>query len=150
MRAEAAFIQTTATPDSVRRWLTQHRVDSLRVECSELALRSEGAAREALLCLRVDGTSLVALSEQLATGLQSRVYYVGELDDRAGPRLASAPIGAPVGPLQAPDGWRVVVVDARVPPRADDPVLVARATAAIVQTARARVKAGRVRELAAF
>lgn len=150
LQAETEFVAMTATPDSVGRWLSQHRVDWLRVECSELVLAGEGAAREALLCMRIDGMSLTQVAEQLASPVQSRAYYVGELDDRSGPLLASAAIGAPVGPLQADDGWRVVVVDARVPPSSDDRELVGRATAALVHTARERVRAGRVRELASL
>ncbi len=150
LAAEPVFVERTATPEALRRNLSEHGVAWLRVECSELVLASEGAARESMLCLRVDGTPLVRLSEQLGERVRSRADYLDDLADGSAPLLVSSALGEPVGPFETEDGWRVVVVERRVSPTTDDPELVRRATSAVVRSGRERVKAGRARELVAL
>lgn len=150
LSAEEGFVRDVATPDAMRRCLAENGVDWLRVECEELTLEAEGAARESMLCLRVDGTPLASLSEQLGLGVGVGEHYLGDLTGDSVAGLASAAIGEPVGPFATDDGWRVLVVRSRVAPTSEDPELARRATAAIVNTARERIKAGRVRELAGF
>ena len=144
---EAAFVARAATPEGVRRCLAEHGVDWLRVACSELTLPTEGAARESMLCLRLDRTALADLATQLGGTPVSQVHYLGDLADGSSPLLASAAIGDPVGPLASEDGWRVLVVEGRAPPTSEDPELVRRATATLVTGMRERAKAGRAREL---
>jgi len=148
LTAEADFVRRTATAEQVRRCVAEHGVDWLRVDCSELTLPSEGAARESMLCLRLDRMPLAHLCELLETAPRSRSHYLDELTDGSAPLLASAAIGDPVGPLQGADGWRVLVVHERVPPDGGDPEVVRRATAALVASARERAKAGRAHALA--
>jgi hypothetical protein len=129
------------------RCFAQHGVDWLRVECAELTLATEGAARESMLCLRVDGTPLADLAQQLEIVVEVRERYLADVSDGSGPVLASAAIGDPLGPFAGDDGWRVLVVNRRIAPNGEDPELVRRASAAVVEVARERAKAGRVREL---
>ena len=150
LHAEPVFLERVVTPRAMARCFAEHGIDWLRVECSELTLASEGAARESMLCLRLDGMSLPQLSRQLETGLRVREHYVGDFLDGTGSALASAALGDPVGPFAADAGWRVLVVNRRVAPSSDDPELVRRASTTIAGTARERIKAGRVRELAAL
>jgi len=148
--AEAAFIENTATRDAIRRHVAQHGLDWVRVECAELTFAGEGAAREAMLCLRVDGVPVARLAERIGITIRSGSHFVGDLDERAAPLAASVAIGDPLGPFPHDGGWLVLVVERRLPPSAQDPELVDRATSAIVRAACERVKAGRVRELATF
>lgn len=150
LRAEGAFVGRAATSEGLARCFAEHRVDWLRVECSELTFVSEGAAREALLCLRVDGTPLAHLSRLLGIATHPREHYLGDLAGGSAPVLASAPIGDAVGPFEAGDGWSVLMVNGRVAPSEHDPELVRRATAGVVEGACERVKAGKLRELAPF
>jgi hypothetical protein len=150
LRAEAGFVQRVATPRALARCFAEHGIDWLRVACSELTLATEGAARESMLCLRVDRITPVALARQLEVTLRVREHYLSDLSDASAPVLASAALGEPVGPFLSNAGWSVRVVNRRVAPTGEDPELVRRATAAVVQTARGRIKAGRARELAAL
>ncbi|OJY54315.1 hypothetical protein [Pseudonocardia sp. 73-21] len=150
LAAERAFVAHTATPDAVARSIATHGVDWLRVECSELLFPSEGAAHEALLCVRADGMSPASLAGWLAVGLRRSAQFVGDVGGARAGVLASVPIGEPVGPLAGEEGWRVLVVDRRVTPAREDPELARRATAEVVRTAVDRLRAGRVHELAAL
>jgi hypothetical protein len=150
LASEPAFTERTTTPQAVARCFAEHGIDWLRVECAELTLAREGAAREAMLCLRVDGTSLRDLARDLDATPRTRELYVSDVPNGLGPVLASAAIGDPVGPFPTDEGWTVLVVNERVAPTAADPELSRRATAAIVTRARERVKAGRMHELAAL
>jgi hypothetical protein len=150
LEAERVFVARTATPDAVARSIASHGVEWLRVECSELLLPSEGAAHEALLCVRADGMSPAALAEWLAVDLRRSAQFVGDVGGTRAGVLASVPIGEPVGPLEREEGWRVLVVDRRVTPDREDPELVRRATAEVVRTAVDRLRAGRVYDLAAL
>ncbi len=83
--AEAAFVARVATPRAVASCFAEHGVDWLRVECLELTLANEGAARESMLCLRLDGTPLADLSQQLQILPHLRELYCGRLSRRVRP-----------------------------------------------------------------
>jgi len=145
---EAAATEAVATPPLVERCVTEHGLDWLRVRCVALGLPTEGAAREAVLCARVDRSDLEELGARLDRRPTAESHYLSDLSDDSRSQLVSAPIGEVVGPVKGSEGWRVMRVEERSTPTIDDPELVRRATAELVMSARARASAGEVRQLA--
>jgi hypothetical protein len=139
-----AFAPRVATADAVRRRLADHRLDWLRVRGEEVAFAAEGAAREARL-LVAEGTPLADVARLVDATPAPREALIDAAPPGMGGALASAAAGELVGPWEQDGTWRVLVVADKVPPRAEDARLRARAARELLDDALGRLGAGQAR-----
>ena len=133
---EAAAVRARA-PSSldVEREVAAHTLDWIRVEADTLELREVEAAREAALCVRVDGRSLVDVADDCGVPLNALVLYLGDAEPELRAALLSASPGELVGPVERDTGHVLLRVRVKAAPSASDPELGRRA--AVVLSARA-------------
>jgi hypothetical protein len=132
LRAAAErFRGTVVTDETLRREISSHQMDWVRIDCRAVEFEGLAEAREAALCLREDGLSLeeVASSAHVPVGALS--FYLDEIDTEERSRFLGASAGAVVGPIPVEDVHILYFVDAKVMPSAEDPGVHARASAII-------------------
>jgi hypothetical protein len=118
-------------------------VDWTEFDYDELILPTESSAREAALCVRVDGSDLAAVGE-LAGAVPHRHQHTSSTAGPTGAFLVGAVVGEAVGPIESSDGWRVAVLRDRRPPDSDDASTRARARDEVLERSLGRRLAGRV------
>jgi hypothetical protein len=118
-------------------------VDWTEFDYDELVLATESSAREAALCVRVDGSDLVSVGE-LAGAVPRRHQHTTSTAGPAGAFLVGAVVGEAVGPIESSDGWHVAVLRDRRPPDPDDASTRARAREQVLERSLGRRLAGRV------
>ncbi len=143
LAAERAFREHVVSDERIERCLGEHRLDWQRLTWQELALRSEGAAREAKLWVRDQGLGLDEVAALARAEVQAREAYGCDVPVLAGMLVAAAP-GDLLGPLHDEHGWRLLSLRGRRPPGLDDRALRERAITEIVADALERHLAGRV------
>lgn len=139
-----AFAARVADADEVERRLAQHRIDWLRVTGDEATFAHEGAAREARLLVR-EGEPLADVARLAGVAATARERLIEVAPPVVAGKLAAAVPGELVGPWEQEGEWRLVVVTAKTPPRAEDAELRERATRELLDEALARLSAGQVR-----
>ena len=142
--AHERLVAATATDDAIEAVLREHSIDWMRVDYETLLLRTDGAAREARLCVRDDGQSLAAVASRLDLSADSGGIYLDAADEELAGALLAADAGAVVGPIAEDDGWRLMRVVAKQQPRPDDARLRERARALLMDAEIGRHAAGRV------
>ena len=138
------FAARVADADEVERRLAQHRIDWLRVTGDEAAFAHEGAAREARLLVR-EGEPLADVARLAGVAATARERLIEVAPPVVAGKLAAAVPGELVGPWEQDGEWRLVVVTAKTPPRAEDAELRERATRELLDEALARLSAGQLR-----
>jgi hypothetical protein len=137
-RAFAAIAETLTTPAALQLLLETRQMDWTRLTIESLSFSTTHAAREAILCVRIDGRSLnevARLSRQ--TVRRTRVL----LEDVPAPQrmaLLGAATGQVFGPIVAGDVYEVAVVVDQALPTLDDVHVEARARSAAIAEAAAR------------
>jgi len=144
LEAEREFCDRVVTGERIERCLGAHGLDWQRFVWEEVAFTSEGAAREATLWIREDGTELAEVAGLARSAVETRKAYAYDEPELAGLLAATAP-GELLGPLAGDRGWRLLRVRERTPPGVADRVLLDRARAEIVEDALERHLAGRVK-----
>lgn len=140
------FAERVSGDDAIGRCLAGRRLDWLRLQCRELGVDSGDAAHEVLMCLREDALEPEEVARLAGAQLVERTVAIEDLAPPLAARLMSALPGDVIGPLPGDDGAsRVLVVDARLVPSADDPVMRQRARSDLVAAALEPLLAGAVR-----
>jgi hypothetical protein len=129
---------------AVEREFASHRLDWTLLEIDELALDDEGAAREAALCVRVDGRSIADVAAESGGSLEHTSLYLADAGPLVQPSLISAQPGELVGPVEQDGAFVLLAIQGRTPPARTDPDLRARAESALVDRAVKRAMDGRV------
>jgi len=142
--AEPAFRDRVLTRERIERCLAEHRLDWQRVSWLEVAVASEGAAREAALLVREQGLGLDEVARLAHATVQAREAYCAEVPGLAAALVAAVP-GELVGPLRTDDHWRLLSLRARAAPGIDDDALRARASQELITDALQRHLAGQVK-----
>jgi hypothetical protein len=118
----------------VTRLLEARALEWTRVTGTQLTLPSLDAAREAALCVKLDGLSL----EEVAEGVGREIHAVDTtVEDALGalaPHIAAAQPGALLGPVQHEGQFLLVEVAARITPN-DDPLAKTRAQGMLLDRA---------------
>jgi hypothetical protein len=141
--AESAFRALVATAELIERRLGEHSLAWQRLVWSEATFHSEGAAREAALMVREDGTAIESVVTLAHADSRVREAYFAEVPELAN-QLLAAPPGELVGPFQADGEWRLARLRERAAVSAEDPALRERAIGELLEDALARHLAGRV------
>jgi hypothetical protein len=120
------------SPVEVEREVAAHALDWIRIEAETLELADAEAAREAALCVRVDGRLLTDVADDCGVPASAIVLYLGDADPELQAALASASPGELIGPVKSSSGHLLVQLRAKSEPSADDPEVERRAAAVLM------------------
>ena len=140
-RLESAFharARAAATADALASQLARHRLEWTRVDLERVSFETADAAREAVCCVRDDGLTL----SEVAIESRQPVRDTRDLLERLEPELRDVVLGAGVdelvGPVAVGSRHEVVWVVGKRPADLADPLVRARAEAAVVDQMVAR------------
>ena len=142
-RAAAARLAATSA-SGVEREIAGRGLDWTRIELDALELAEEGAAREAALCVRLDGRALAELAEECATPLRRVNVYLEDAEPGLRASLLAAQPGELVGPVTSTGAFVLLAIHTRTPPSPTDPELRRRAETELVERVVKRALEGRV------
>lgn len=149
LRAALASAYLQLSDDDVEEVLQEHWADWAQLEYSELTLSTEGAAREAVLCVREDHLALEEVAHMASAPVRRVECRAVEVPSPLGAELLSGDPGSPIGPVRGLEGWSVAVLHQRRAPGMDDPEARDRALDIGVRRRLERRLAGRVKWYAA-
>ena len=132
--AEAVRARAPSRPE-VEREVAAHGLDWIRIEAETLELDDAEAAREAALCVRVDGRPLTDVADECGLPANALLLYLGDADPELRAALVSASPGELIGPVERGDGHMLLQLRAKAEPSADDPELGRRAAAVLAARA---------------
>jgi hypothetical protein len=147
-RAEAHYERFAAGPfpeRAIRDQLSAHQLEWTRVGARVLALSTLDAAREAALCVRVDGLDLAEVGALTHGTVEEWDRYVEETPPELQGALGGAKPGEILGPYPFGDRVGLVVVTAKRLPDENDAAIRARASTAILAAAVTHEVTNRVR-----
>ena len=127
---QAAFEELTARAVSARaieEQIAAHRLDWVEADVRRVTFPAEETAREAALCVRIDGLALAAVAEQAGLAMATQCVALEAAEPELQPHLLSAEPGDLIGPLALDGAFCLVEVADKRPPSAGDPDIVARA-----------------------
>ena len=128
--AEAVRARAPSPPE-IERVVASHALEWIRIEAETLELADAEAAREAALCVRVDGRPLAEVADECGVPANAEVFYLADAHPGFQAALVSASPGELLGPFDQGDGQLLLQLLAKVEPSADDPELRRRATAVL-------------------
>lgn len=129
---------------AVGRCLAGHQLDWLQVSGEELAVASEGAAREARLLVIDDGLLLADVAERARMEIRTRRITLDRAAPEASALIAAAAPGEVAGPWLEDDCWRLMLVASKSSPSARVPAIRERASQELVREVLDRTLAGRL------
>ncbi len=130
--------ESAVRPEDVEAIVRAHQTGWLRVRALVLSLRSEDAAREALLSIRDDGRAVEEVARDAAADVRPETFTLESVDEGLRDHLLAARAGSWVGPFPCGDAWNLLHVEEKVLPSASDPEVAARAEACLRESAAAR------------
>jgi hypothetical protein len=140
-----AHARTAATGHALTSQLTRHRLEWTRVDLERVSFDTADAAREAICCVRDDGLTLT----EVAIESRQPVRDTRDLLERIEPELHNAVLAAGidqlVGPIAVGSRHEVVCVVGKRAADLADPLVQARAEAAVVDQLVARAVLTHVR-----
>jgi hypothetical protein len=138
-----AFVRAAVSADAVAREIALRRSEWLRFRGRALTFAGEGAVREALLCVRDDGCSPAEIERRA----RPATAMLDMLLDEAQPAFRRDLLSClPGDVLRIPgDEPTLLVIDAKLPARSDDPIVYKRATADLIKRAVVDIVDRRVR-----
>ena len=129
----------------VDREIATRALDWTRIDAELLELADSEAAREAALCVRIDGRSLAEVAVDCGIPATRRELYLEEAEEERLTALLGAKAGELIGPIERNGSFVLVHVHGRTRPSADDPELRRRAQEYLVERASERAFETRVR-----
>jgi hypothetical protein len=130
-KAAATARARAPSPAEVAREIEAHALDWIRIQAETLELGDAETAREAALCVRVDGRSLADVAEDCGVAAQPLVLYLGDAAPELRVALVSARAGELIGPVERGSGLTLLQIREKAEPAAGDPELERRAAAAL-------------------
>src|SRR5262249_34957335 len=122
----------------------KHRQEWLLLGLGVLALDDADAAREALLCMRLDGLEPTAVASRARRDLRRLSTTLADAPEWLAPHVVRLDEGSVIGPVRHDPGFAVVVVESKREPTLDDPAVRERAEASVVARAARRQAAARI------
>ncbi len=129
LRLEAAYeaIRSKAlTAEARQRHLHALGTALERVAIRTLDLDSEAAAKEAVLCVREDGTTLEKVAEESGYISEETEVWLEGVEPGLAQRLFCAEVGEALAPVSVDDGFRVYQLIRKLDPSLSDPAVVER------------------------
>ncbi|HWF74114.1 MAG TPA: hypothetical protein VG186_12255 [Solirubrobacteraceae bacterium] len=146
-RLEAEFAtwkQDVESSDAVPALIEANAAAWASVEAQELSFSDLDAAREAVLCIGLDGLSLAEVAARAGIEVGELRGMLDDLPERVRRSIVSAIPGEVLGPLADAGSYRVVKLVSKASPEAADPAVLARARALAVARAIERVSAAKI------
>ena len=141
LRVQRAFTDiadTLATPETLQPLLDARLMDWTRLTIESLTFSTTHAAREAILCVRIDGRSLHEVARLSSQTVRRTQVFLEDVPAARRMALLAGDTGQVLGPLAAGDRFEVAVVVDQAPPTLDDVHVTARARRAAIADAAAR------------
>ncbi len=132
--ADAVRERAPSRPE-VEHEIAAHGLDWIRIEAETLELADAEAAREAALCVRVDGRTLADVADECGLPANALALYLADADPELRTALVSASPGELVGPIERGPGHTLLQLRSKTEPSADDPELGRRAAAVLAARA---------------
>ncbi len=126
------------TADAVERELRTNALHWTRVVWQQLNLPDVDTAKEAALCIRIDGQTVAELADAIGTVPTRGVALLEDVEPSLRPYLEAASPDELIGPIPCEDGFALLFVDERRTPDPDDGELRARAGAIVARRAEQR------------
>ena len=139
LRVEQVFrglAQQLTTPAALASIVDAHRVDWTRLTLDTLSLSTDHAAREAVLCLKIDGLSLYEVGALARQPVRRTSLFLEDCHPERRPALLAADAGLVLGPMATDDGrFDVSRVENRVEPALEDDRVAERARQTAIRDA---------------
>ena len=145
LHAASIARRDAASEPGVEREIARHGLDWTRLDLAVLELEDQGAAQEAAMCIRVDGSGIDEVAAAARAPVSHMSVYLGDLEPWLQPSLLAAQPGELVGPVEEDDQFVLLAVNDRKPASPADPELRRRAESALVERAVRRATESRVR-----
>jgi hypothetical protein len=126
------FCERALTPEVVKAQIRAAQTDWTRLDCRSVSFPSEGAAREAALCVRTDGRTLDEVAGDANREIRREEVYVERTPPAARDLFLGARKGDLIGPVQSGEEFLLYLVLEKVLPSEDDESVVLRAREAVV------------------
>lgn len=120
LRAGRAWAYCHVPVHDVEEVLGQHRLAWAELEYSATVLETEGAAREALLCIRDDHMALADVAAMAGAACWQQACRAEDVRPPLREHLMNSAPGTAVGPVHQEGGWAVGVLHKRCPPGHDE------------------------------
>ena len=134
-RARAELRRRIVTEEALRTQVQSRALDWVRIDSAVLTFAREDAAREGLALLGQDGLTATEVARIAHASLEHRIDYIEDVEEDLKAMLIGSTKGDIFGPFENDGGWRVVVVDDKVPASLDDIEVLNRAAGSIVERA---------------
>jgi hypothetical protein len=115
--------------------LTDNQIGWTRLDLQCLTHPDEMAAREAALCVRMDGRKLADVAASAAVELHETSLLLDDAETSLRTRLLAASPGELIGPMATDSGYQLVLVVHRVAPSLDDAMVRLRAEETVIRRA---------------
>lgn len=126
LRLEAIHTRIRAellTPPNRQRELSSLRLPLTRLDVEMLEVESKDAAREASLCVTVDGLSIEEVAKEGRYPFRQTQLLVEDIEPDLQQKFLSVPAGSVLEPIARGDGFQLCRIVKKVEPNADDPVV---------------------------
>lgn len=114
------FRAEVVTVDAIEAVIAARHLDWLRVAMEEAHFGTEGAAREAVLCVRDDGLDLNEVCDLAGARLVQRRCRLEECDAAMRPLVLGARLGELLGPVPIEGGFVLARVESKIVPSSED------------------------------
>jgi hypothetical protein len=141
----SVHVRAATTTDALASQVARNRMDWTRVDLERLLLDSENAAREAVCCVREDGLSLIEVAMESGRAIRDTRVLLESLEPELQDAVLSAGIDQLLGPIAVDAGYEVVWVAGKATADLGDPLVRARAEAAVVEQVVSRAVLSHVR-----
>jgi len=126
LRLEAIHSRIRAallTPQNRQRELSSMRLPLTRLHVEMLELESKDAAKEASLCVTVDGLSMEEVAKEGRYPYRQTQLLVEDIDPDLQQKFLSVPAGSVIEPIPRGDGFQLCRIVKKIEPNAEDPVV---------------------------
>ncbi len=143
--AEERYRRQAITPEAIRRDVSHHHLEWIRIDCKMLSFDDLARAQEAALCVREDGMVLDEVSADAHVPAFDSRFYLDELDpDLRAVFLAAKPVDL-IGPMLFEGSHTLFRILDKVMPHEQDSEIRRRAEQSVVARGRADEVQRRVR-----
>lgn len=124
--------QSAISPELIEKKIESHGLDWIRFRWIAVVSNDEAVAREVVLCVREDGTSIETVARQADIEPEESEGFFCEIEESLRAHFISAHKDELIGPMQFEDSWLVIQVLDREMPSLGDPALIQRVTETIL------------------